>query len=129
MGERDVVFVFFGVSWAFAVQRGFMFSGDRLARALLDHPAVGRLLVCNPYRSVLGRPAAILRGRKEAPFSSSATAHLHAPLRLGRVDPADLAPTVARYEAGVRRAAQRHGLEQPVVISTDPAVAGFGGFD
>jgi len=129
MRERDVVFVFFGVSWAFAVHRGFMFSGDRLARALLEHPSVGRLLVCNPYRSYLGRPAALLRGRTEAPFPESETAHLHAPLRWRRTDPAGLEPVVARYEAGVRRAARRHGLERPAVISTDPAVAGFGTFD
>jgi teichuronic acid biosynthesis glycosyltransferase TuaH len=127
--ERDVVFTFFGVSWAHAVERGFMFSGDRLAAALLDHPAVRRLLVCNPYRSVAGRAAARLRRRDEAAFPTSATAHLYEPLRLRRTDPVDPERSVARYAAGIRRAARRHGLERPAIITTDPLVAGFGRFE
>ena len=126
---RDVVFTFFGVSWAYAVRRGFMFSEDRLSGALLEHPAVRQLLVCDPYRSVAGPVADLVRRRTPVPFPSSATAHHHTPLRLRRTDPADPARSVERYEAGIRRAAQRLGLERPAIITAHPLVAGFGRFD
>ncbi|MDA0168674.1 glycosyltransferase [Solirubrobacter taibaiensis] len=126
---RDVVFMFFGTSWAHAVERGFMFSEDRLSGALLEHPEVRRVLVCDPYRSVLGVASDAVRRRTPAPFPSSDTARLHQPLRLRRSDPHAPARSVARYEASVRRAARRFRLERPVVITTHPIVAGFGRFD
>jgi glycosyltransferase involved in cell wall biosynthesis len=128
-GAHDVVFAFFSTSWTGAFQRELVMPEDRLAVALTEHPAVGRLLVCDPYRSVAGRMAARLRRRPEAPFRASATRRLQRPLRLRRTDPVEPARAVARYEAGMRRAAAALGLERPAVITAHPLVAGFGRFD
>jgi glycosyltransferase involved in cell wall biosynthesis len=129
MDARDLVFGFFSVSWAGAVERELIMPEDRLADALTRDPAVRRLLVANPYRSVAGKAAAVVRRRAEAPFPSSATRSLYAPLRLRRTDPVDPERTIARYEAGVRRAARRAGLERPAVITAHPLFAGYGAFD
>jgi hypothetical protein len=126
---RDVVFGFFSVPWAIAVEREFIMPEDRLAEALTRHPAARRLLVANPYRSLLGRASDLARRRSQPPFPSSDTRSLHEPLRLRRTDPVDPARTMARYEAGVRRAARRAGLERPAVITCHPLFAGFGSFD
>ncbi len=126
---RDVVFAFFSTSWTGAFERELVMPEDRLAVALTEHPAVGRLLVCDPYRSVAGRARAKLRRRPAAPFPTSTTHRLHRPLRLRRSDPVDPARAVARYEAGIRRAAADMGLERPAVITAHPLVAGFGRFD
>ena len=129
MRPRDVVFGFFSVPWALAVERELIMPEDRLADALTRHPAVRRLLVASPYRSVLGRARDLARRRPRAPFPSSGTRALHEPLRLRRADPVAPARTMARYEAGVRRAARRAGLERPAVITAHPLFAGFGNFD
>jgi len=63
------------------------------------------------------------------PFPAGPGRGLHRPLRLRRSDPADPARAVARYEAGVRRAAARLGLDRPAVITANPLFAGFGRFD
>jgi hypothetical protein len=126
---RDVVFGFFSVPWTIAVERELIMPEDRLADALTRHPAVRRLLVADPYRSVIGRVADRVRRRPQAPFPSSDTRTLHEPLRLRRSDPVNPARTMARYEAGVRRAAKRAGLERPAVITAHPLFAGFGTFD
>src|SRR4051812_37856006 len=126
---RDVVFGIFGVSWAAAHQRELVMPEDRLAVELIRHPRVRRLLVCNPYRSVLGRAADLVRRPPKVPFPSSETRTLFEPLRLRRTDPVDPARTFARYEAHVRREAQRAGLERPAVITVHPLFAGFGAFD
>ena len=125
----DVVFAFFGISWDVAFERELVMPEDRLGAALAGHPGIGRLLVCDPYRSVAGCAAAALRRRPRAPFPSEPTHRLHRPLRLRRRDPADPRRAVARYEAGVRRAAEALGLERPAVITANPLFAGFGTFD
>lgn len=127
--RRDVVFTFFGASWSFAVWRGMIMPEDRLAQALLGSDAVRRLLVCNPYRSVAGRVLATAGRRPDAPFPESDTASLYEPLRLRRFDPADAQRSIVRYEARLRHAARRRGLERPAVITTNPLLAGLGRFD
>jgi glycosyltransferase involved in cell wall biosynthesis len=127
---RDVVFGFFSVPWAIAVERDFVMPEDRLADTLTRHPAVRRLLVANPYRSLVGRVADLAGRRRQAsPFPGSDTRALYEPLRLSRTDPVAPARAMARYEAGVRRAARRAGLERPAVITAHPLFAGFGNFD
>ena len=73
--SRDVVFAFFGTAWSGAVNRDFVMPEDRLAAALLEHPDVPRVLVCSPYRSIVGRTRAALgRGHTpEAPFPRAPT--------------------------------------------------------
>jgi glycosyltransferase involved in cell wall biosynthesis len=123
-----VVFAFFGTAWSGAANRDFVMPEDRLAAALLQHPRVQRILVCSPYRSVAGRTRAALRGH-EAHFPAGAGQRHHEPLRLRRSDPVDPRRSVARYEHGMRAAAERMGLEAPAVITSNPLLAGFGSFD
>jgi teichuronic acid biosynthesis glycosyltransferase TuaH len=129
--SREVVFAFFDTTWSGAVNRDFVMPEDRLAAALLDHPDVPRALVCSPYRSIAGRTRAALgRGHTpEAPFPASADRRHHEPLRLRRSDPVDPRRSIARYERGIRAAAERMGLEAPALITANPLVAGFGSFD
>ena len=127
---RDVVFAFSYVSWTAARRRGMHFAEDRLAEALLESPAVGRILVADPYRS---RAAAVLRGHGEdEPFPETDRAALVQPLRLRRRDPHGL-PGVRgvyrRYEGELRAAAERMGLKRPAVITTHPILAGLGSFE
>jgi glycosyltransferase involved in cell wall biosynthesis len=126
--RQDVVFTFFQSSWAHGAAHGFSFSDDRLADVLLRHPAVRRLLVANPYRSLAGRLTARVRRPDDPKFPSSPSAHLHEPLRLRRTDPVKPRRAVSRYERSLKRAAARHGLERPAIITAHPLIAGFGDF-
>lgn len=99
--------------------------------ALCEHPDVARLLVCDPFRSA---PLKLLsrRSRNLPPFPASSTAAYHGPLRLRRrdpVSPAALERTYAQYERSVRKAAARHGLDRPAVVTGNPLFAGFGRFE
>jgi glycosyltransferase involved in cell wall biosynthesis len=126
---RDVIFTLFGISWAAAVARGFIMPEDRLARELTEHPAVRRLLLCDPYRSFAGKANALVRRREEARLPASTTQRLWSPLRLRRTDPVAPERFVARYERGMRRIAESMGMERPAIITVHPLVAGFGEFD
>jgi glycosyltransferase involved in cell wall biosynthesis len=128
MSRPDVVLTLFGTTWAHAVARGLSFSEDRLADHLMRSDAIGRLLVANPYRSAVSRAVRAVRPRWEEP-AVPPRATVHHPTRLRRSDPADMTRTVRRYEASLRRAAARAGLERPAVITCDPLLAGLGRFD
>ncbi|WP_053226878.1 glycosyltransferase [Solirubrobacter soli] len=125
---QDVVFSFFLSSWAHGVSTGSSFSEDRLAATLMAHPDVRRLLIANPYRSLAGKLTARVRRSGDPEFPATATRQLFEPIRLRRTDPLDPARTVARYEARLRRAARRNGLERPAIITGSPLIAGFGDF-
>jgi teichuronic acid biosynthesis glycosyltransferase TuaH len=116
-------------SWNSSAERNMVFSEDRLALELLSHPDVERLLVCDSYRSVLGKAAVRLRRRPEAVFPSTATRSHFAPLRLRRRDPADPRRAVRSYESRLRASAAARGLRRPAIITSNPLLAGFGGFD
>lgn len=119
-------------SWAGAIRRRQIHPEDQLTLKLIDSPRVGRLLVCNPYRSLparLLRPASAEAGEL---FPASEERRLHEPLRLRRTDPTGLGAierSCARYERSVRKAAAEFGLERPAVITAHPLIAGFGRFD
>jgi glycosyltransferase involved in cell wall biosynthesis len=127
--SREVVFAFFETSWSGAANRDFVMPEDRLAAALLEHPDEPRVLVCSPYRSVAGRTRAALRRGHEARFPGSADQRHHEPLRLRRSDPVDPRRSIARYERGIRAAAERMGLKAPALITSNPLLAGFGSFE
>ena len=124
----DVVFAFFGVSWAGSIQRDKTMPEDRLADALLEHPRVRRVLIADPFRSYAGhvRARTLIR---EPRFPADARRGHYAPLRLRRREPVRPERFVARYEAGMRAAAGRLGLHRPAVIVAHPLVAGLGRFD
>jgi glycosyltransferase involved in cell wall biosynthesis len=130
--QADVVLILGYTSWSGAVRRGWIHAEDRLTLALLQSPRVGRLLVCNPYRSGLSKLLRTAIGPRDAYFPQSPTRRLHEPLRLRREDPTELGAierSCTAYERSVRRRLARLGIERPAVITTHPLMAGFGGFD
>ncbi len=130
--NRDVVMILGYTSWAGAARRSRVHAEDRLTLELIDSDRVGRVLVCNPFRSL---PAKLVRsalGTDVEPFPASEDRRLHEPTRLRRTDPTGLAAverSCAAYESSIRAAAERFGLIRPAVISTHPLIAGFGRFD
>ncbi len=127
-GERDVVFTFSYVSWQAAAGRGWFMPEDRLARALVGHRRVRRVLVCDLMRSLPVRLARDLTERDAAEFPADEHARLLRPVRLRRHDPASLRGArraAAAYERAVTRAVGRMGLQDPVVITAHPLLAGF----
>jgi len=118
-------------TWNVAAKRGFSFSEDRLALALLDENRARRVLICDSTRNGLRKFAGTLRGRKEEAFPERSFATHHAPVRLGRPNPRSLERiqrAYASYERGIRDAAARQGLDRPFVITANPFVAGFADF-
>jgi len=125
--SRDVVFSFAYASWGTAVARGMCFSEDRMAQTLLSHPDVRRLIVAETPRSLPIKLAKDLL-RPPPPFPADERASLYSPLRLRRADPAGIGAverTFQAWDARMRRAAARRGLERPAVIATHPLIAGF----
>lgn len=126
--SRDVVFAFSYMTWDGARRRGMHFAEDRLAAGLIGHPRVRRVLVANAYRSA---PVWAVRRLSMPPaerFPARGDAHLVQPVRLRRWDPVRMAAidrAYRRYDRTLRRAAERHGLERPAVVTTHPFVAGF----
>ena len=126
-GERDVVFSFAYASWGTAVARGMCFSEDRMVETLLGHPEVRRVLVVETPRSL---PLKLARDAMHSPpaFPTTETASLYGPTRLRRRDPGgvgEIERGFRRWDAQVRRVAEKRGLERPAVITTHPLVAGF----
>jgi glycosyltransferase involved in cell wall biosynthesis len=132
-GAADVVYAFSYVTWEGAQARGMCHSEDRLVQTLLEHQAVGRLLVCDPFRSLPIKAARRLASPSGAPPLPGGESAAHvAPVRLRRVDPAGLAAverSCAAYERWIRRAAERHGHRRPAVVTAHPLLAGFGRFE
>lgn len=131
MGHRDAIFTFDDITWAAAQQRGMCFPQDRVALALIDDERVRRLLICDQPRSAPVKLAKDLLRRTE-PFPTSDRVWHHQPLRLRRRDPVrlgDLERYYASYGRRLQRAAERHGLERPAVITAHPFVAAFAPLD
>ena len=132
-GSRDAVLTLFVETWADLVERQFMRPVDRLAQDLLADAAVGRLQVCDPYRSAPIRLARRLQGRRTPAFpASSATQQrrLVQPLRARRRDPGRAASALAaqaRYGRTVVAAARADGMTAPAVMTCNPLVAAFAG--
>lgn len=128
---RDVVFCFSYLSWQAAADRGWFGTEDRLARGLLLHERVERLLVCDLMRSL---PAKLLRdcqvraAGREATFPGSSSARLLRPMRLRRDYPTSIdgvRRACAALDRTLEREARRMGLHKPAVIVANPLLAGF----
>lgn len=124
---RHVIYTFDDMTWAAAQARGMCFPQDQLVLALLDDPAVERLLVCDRPRSA---PVKLVKDlvQRSAPFPPRADARLWQPLRLRRQDPtssAGLERAYAAYDRRLRRVAERFGLERPAIVTSQPLLAGF----
>lgn len=125
---RDVVFTFYGETWTNAVGKEKYMSGPRLLASLMMEPSVRRLVVANPYRSAPIQWARRLMGQRPAPFPSSSDRMLVEPMRLRRRDPTSveaLERVYRAYDRVLERAAEKIGADRPVVITTNPFVAGF----
>jgi len=126
----DVVFAFAHLSWDAAARRGWFGTEDRLAKGLVGHTRARRVLVCDRVRSL---PLKLFRDRFSsggAPFPTDEHTRLLSPLRLRRSDPISrrgLRRTFLAYDRAMERAAAQMGLEAPVVITTNPLLAGFAG--
>jgi teichuronic acid biosynthesis glycosyltransferase TuaH len=124
---RDAIFGFDEITWEAAQRRGMCFPTDRLALALAEDARVGRLLICDQPRSAPIKLAKDLLG-KGAAFPASDRVHQHQPLRLRRRDPVSLRG-LERFYGGygrrLHRAARRHGLERPAIVTAHPFVAAF----
>jgi teichuronic acid biosynthesis glycosyltransferase TuaH len=130
----DVVFCFSYLSWQAAADRGWFGTEDRLARGLLVHERVERLLVCDLMRSL---PAKLLRdcqvraAGREATFPRSGSARLLRPMRLRRDYPTSIdgvRRACAALDRALEREARRMGLREPAVIVANPLLAGFAEF-
>ena len=124
----EVVFTFSSLSWGAAARRGWFGTEDRLARTLVEHEGVRRVLICDRSRSL---PLKLVRDRFAADaetFPTDENTRLLSPVRLRRGDPTSLRGVergFAAYGRAMERGARRMGLEDPVVITTHPLVAGF----
>ncbi len=131
----DVVFCFSYLSWQAVARRGWFGTEDRLARGLLGHERVARLLVCDQRRSLPIMLARDLMGRDQdagAAFPASPHAQLLRPAGLRREYPTTIGGVeraCASFDRAARRASQRMGLAQPAVIVANPLLAGFAEFD
>lgn len=128
----DVLMVLGYTSWGGAVRRGHIHPEDQLTLALMRSERVGRMLVCNPYRSRAAGALRALTGPRDAPFPADEGMSLHEPRRLRRRDPTDvrgIERQCASYEASVRRRADQLGLQRPAVVTSHPLMFGFGRFD
>jgi teichuronic acid biosynthesis glycosyltransferase TuaH len=129
--RSDIVFTFAFGTWGGAAVRNFSFPEDRFALALPGHARIGRVLICDHFRSAPRKFARTLLRRSEAEFPATDIAAQFSPLRLRREHPLsvnDVERVYAKYERGIRRAAARHGLNRPVIVTANPFLAGFGDF-
>ena len=127
-GTGEVVFTFSSLSWDAAARRGWFGTEDRLARGLLEHPDVERLLICDRARSLPLKALRSLLGSSPEPFPSAPGRELLSPVRLRRSDPASprgVARAFAAYDRAMERRARAMGMSEPVVITTQPLLAGF----
>ena len=132
--RQDVVFSFSYLSWQAAADRGWFGTEDRLARGLLVHERVERLLVCDLMRSL---PAKLLRdcqvgaAGRAATFPTSDSARLLRPTRVRRDYPTSIGGVrraCAALDRALEREARRMGLHEPAVIVANPLLAGFAEF-
>lgn len=125
--SRHVIFTFDDITWDAAQRRGMNFSQDQILLALMDDPAVERLLVSNRPRSA---PIVAIKDRirRPVPFPETERHRLRQPLRLRRDDPTGVAALRRHYETWerrLRRDAEEFGLERPAIITSQAFVAGF----
>lgn len=123
-----MVFTFSYVTWQAAAQRGWFMPEDRLARALVSHGRVRRVLVCDLMRSLPVKLVRDLATRGGEAFPAGERARLLQPVRLRRHDPRSLSGVqraAAAYERALSNEVRRMGLVDPVVITAHPMLAGF----
>jgi teichuronic acid biosynthesis glycosyltransferase TuaH len=124
----EVVFTFSRVTWQAAWRRGFYHSEDRLALSLVESERIGRLLVGNHNRHAAARLARRLTGADRAQFPETERIALVEPVSLRHQDPVTVAGAERAYRAydrALERAARRHGLQHPHIITGNPLLAGF----
>lgn len=128
----DVVFTWYMESWAGAAKHGFYMPDSRMALFLLQSPRVRRLIVGSNHRSLPLLHVRRAMGERTRDFPSDDRRHLVEPTRWWRDDPkrvGALRRTVRSYDATLRRAAHRHGLVDPVVVTSNPYLAGLADLD
>jgi len=127
--QHDVVFTFWGGTWTDAHARAMYMAGDRLLGTLLTRDDIRNLVVANPFRSTPVQLVRRLTGRRPTPFFPGDPRRLLVePRRLRRHDPTAaraLQRAYAAYDSALEQAAHHIGARDPVVVTTNPFVAGF----
>jgi glycosyltransferase involved in cell wall biosynthesis len=124
----DVVYSLSFTTWQAAWRRGLFMPEDRLVQSLIDSPRVSRLLVCNHARSLPLKLLRDLTGTDRAPRPGGPGTRLVQPMRLRRRERTTIQGAerdFAAYDRAIARAARRHGMRDPIVITAHPLVAGF----
>src|ERR1700710_138631 len=129
----EVVFCFSYLTWQGCARAGGFHSEARLAQTLLEHERAERALICNTIRSLPRKLAGdvLERARGETGavcFPTSERARLLEPVRFRRREPVSIAGVeraIAVYDRALRAGVRRMGLEEPVVITSHPLLAGF----
>ncbi len=109
-GPGEVVFTFSNMSWDAAARRGWFGTEDRLARGLVTHPMVQRLLICDRSRSLPLKALRSLVTSSAEPFPRTPGRELLSPVRLRRRDPSSIrgvARAFATYDRAMERRPRR----------------------
>jgi glycosyltransferase involved in cell wall biosynthesis len=129
-GDVDLIVGLAWESWG-GPRRGEGFlTSDRFVRSVVADDRLRRILIVNATRSLPALAARRLTGQRTPPAPAS-HASVTTPLRLRRnppTQPAAVERSMRRYAAQVTRQAERAGLRQPVMVTTNPLVAGFAPF-
>ncbi len=123
--RRDVVFSFTTETLDDAARRGYARPPGRLLQTLVADERIGTVLVADPTRWLVSR---LLRRTHPAPPPGPGVVRVR-PWRLSRREGSTLDAVradVERRESLLRRAARRHGVSRPAVVSFDPFLAAFG---
>ena len=124
----DVVVTFSYMTLAGAASRGWFMPEDRFVQSVLADDRVGRVLIADTLRRVPARLAGPISRQPGAEVLAPGIAELVQPVRLFRSRPTSLRGVRRAYEGygrAMRRAAERMKLVEPVVVTTNPFVAGF----
>ena len=123
--RRDVVFTFSLETLADARDRGFARPPDRILQTLLTDPRVGRVLVVDAERWIV---ALLRRGPMPWPEALGPRRPHLRPWRLRRREPTTvpgIETALRRTDRRLARAAARHGLHRPALLTFDPLIAGY----
>lgn len=125
--QAEVIFTFAWETIADVEDRRWSRPPDRLIREFLGDPRIGKLMVAEPprnplvsvarsrgHRSLGLPPATVLEGRRFVSFHHFGARR---PMRPRR--------RILRYGEMLHRAAAEQGMARPVIVTTDPRVAGF----
>lgn len=116
------------LTWRAVASGHGQWASNRLLTRVTTDKALDRVLVADPPRSVAVVARRVLRREPAVPLDPDGrVAHVE-PLRLRRADPrspASARRSLVAWERQVKRAADRHGLRHPALLTNNVFVAGL----